>query len=186
MGKNVTETNPFASAPIDKTVAPLAEGDFPLATLWQRFLGNLLDSVLILIVMFIPYGGLLIAYGFFIDPSYLESESYQPRHMQDFLVESTLGIICVSATFLALNGYLLAKHGQTIGKVVMKTRMVGDDNQLVPLKRVFLMRYLWLWIVAYLGIIGNVIFLINSLAILGDERKCGHDMVASTKVISLR
>lgn len=181
----MSEANPYKSSDILEKQAPLASGFFPLATRWQRFVGNFVDSILMILVAIVPYTGLLIAYGMFVDPSYLESDSIGPRHMQDFVVETVLVLICISGAFLALNGYLLTKRGQTIGKLLVKTRMVGDDDQLVPLGRVFLMRYLWLWIISMVPF-GGLFALINAAAIFGDDRKCVHDKVASTKVISIR
>ncbi|QEG21823.1 RDD family protein [Mariniblastus fucicola] len=182
----MSELNPYAPAPVDQTKTPLAVSELPLATLWQRFAGNFIDSILLLLVMMVPYFVLIMVYGILVDPSYFETASLEPRHLQDFVAETVLMLISLTAAFFLLNGYLLAKQGQTIGKLAMKTRILGDDNQLVPLGRLFLMRYLWLWLITIIPVIGGLIGLVNAVSIFGADRKCLHDKVASTKVISLR
>lgn len=89
------------------------------------------------------------------------------------------------AVFLTLNGYLLAKHGQTIGKRLVKTRIVSiHDDRILPLAKVISLRYLPLWIVGWIPIVGSVASLVDPLFIFRADKRCVHDHIAGTKVIN--
>jgi uncharacterized RDD family membrane protein YckC len=87
--------------------------------------------------------------------------------------------------FLAFNGYLLAKHGQTIGKRLVRTRIVSiKDDSILPFGRVVGLRYLPLWIIGQVPLLGPLISLIDSLFIFRKDRRCLHDHLAGTRVVT--
>jgi len=176
--------NPYAPGrPENQTATPLSAGDFPLATLWDRFAANFVDAILLILLSMVPYFAMIIAYGVFVDPSYLDATI--ARDSKEYLMESGFMLVSMSGAFLLLNAYLIAKRGQTIGKYLLKTQMVGDDGHLVSWERIFLNRYALFWVLSCIPII-QIIGFIDPLAVFGAERKCLHDRVARTKVISLR
>ena len=95
--------------------------------------------------------------------------------------------------FLLLNGYLLAKRGQTIGKMLTKIQIVSaEDGGLLSFLRVYAYRYLWLLpllIVVLLipgdrdNLLVSVAVLVDSVLIFGSERRCLHDRIAGSKVV---
>lgn len=85
--------------------------------------------------------------------------------------------------FLALNGYLLSKKGQTIGKVVVKTRIVDMNGNVPNLGKLFVLRYLVPGLVVQLPIIGGVAAGVNALFIFSKEQRCIHDYIAGTWVV---
>ena len=85
--------------------------------------------------------------------------------------------------YLILNGYLLYKKGQTIGKVIVKTRIVDFEDKVPNFGRLLIFRYFILGIVAHIPILGNIFVLVNVLFIFGKERRCIHDYMAGTLVI---
>lgn len=85
--------------------------------------------------------------------------------------------------FLALNGYLLSKKGQTIGKVVVKTRIVDINGDVPNLGKLFVLRYLVPALVVQLPIVGGIAGFANALFIFGAERRCVHDYIAGTWVV---
>jgi uncharacterized RDD family membrane protein YckC len=101
------------------------------------------------------------------------------------------------AVFTAMQGYLLATRGQTIGKWLVGTRIVRADNDEVPtLARTLGLRYGTLAIgpVATLaalilnGAILNVFIvfgLIDLAFIVRRDRRCLHDLIARTKVVAV-
>ena len=91
----------------------------------------------------------------------------------------------ISLVFLTVNAYLLANRGQTIGKFVMKTQIVSDGGELVPLMPLFLKRYLLIWFIGSLPFVGRLFSLADALVIFRDNRKCLHDEFAGTKVIRM-
>ncbi|HVK55926.1 MAG TPA: RDD family protein [Burkholderiales bacterium] len=85
--------------------------------------------------------------------------------------------------FLVVNGYLLHKNGQTIGKRLLGIKIVRTDGEAADLPRILLFRY-------GPGILANVIPFINllyplvdSLLIFRESRKCLHDNIADTIVV---
>lgn len=95
-----------------------------------------------------------------------------------------MGLIGI-VVFVVLNGYLLAKRGQTIGKLLVGTRIVSvDGGQILPFLKVFGLRYLPISIVAQIPLIGNLLAIVNVLFIFRDDRRCIHDLIAGTKVVN--
>ncbi len=160
----------FGQGNIDSPPGPM------LATRLQRFLGALVDGIILFPLSFVAGMGLgLILTGIGFDPS---SPAF-------FVAVSVLGFFLNIAIFLGINGYLLATRGQTIGKVVLNTRIVSDENGgLVPMGPLYVKRYLPIQILGAIPFVGIVV-LIDALAIFRENHKCIHDDIAGTKVIQI-
>ena len=101
----------------------------------------------------------------------------------DLLKLSLVGMI----VFLLLHGYLLHNYGQTIGKRLVGTRIVSaTDNQIVPLGKIFALRFVPMQLISIVPVVGTIIPLIDVLFIFRDDRRCLHDLIAGTKVIKAR
>ena len=87
------------------------------------------------------------------------------------------------AVFLALNGYLLLKRGQTIGKVAVKTRIVDLNGNIPHFGKLLVLRYLIIGLLAEIPIIGSLACLVDALFIFGKESRCLHDYIAGTRVV---
>ena len=77
---------------------------------------------------------------------------------------------------------ILVRDGQTIGKKVMKIRIVDYTGGDIPSwKQILLMRYV------VNGLLKQIPFyaLADALLIFGDEKRCIHDHLAGTKVIEV-
>jgi uncharacterized RDD family membrane protein YckC len=142
-----------------------------LASRWHRLGGALLD-VLIMMIITVP---VMMATGIF-------SQISQGRQMS--IAQGVFFLIFGFVVFLILHGYLLSKHGQTIGKRVMGTRIVDLNGEIVPLAKVFLLRYFVIGVIAQIPIIGNLLGLVNALFIFGKNKRCIHDLIAGTKVVN--
>ncbi len=179
----MSNVNPYASSGTGSDKTPLASmPDSRLASRWHRLAASLVDSAILLVAALVPTAIVMIGYGVLIDPSYLEAS--EPSIIETVMV-SVLFVLCMAVAFLAFNGYLLMNRGQTIGKYLLKIQMVGDDGELVSLSRIFMMRYLLFWIFSMFPIL-SYISIFDCLMIFGEQKKCLHDRVAGTKVISLR
>lgn len=102
----------------------------------------------------------------------------------------------------AAQGALIARRGQSLGKVALRLRIVLEDGRTAGLLRGFVLRTLPFWaVVLAVGqalpdippdlrdiVIGMVqaLLVINVALILGAGRRCGHDLLAGTRVIKLR
>jgi uncharacterized RDD family membrane protein YckC len=79
----------------------------------------------------------------------------------NFLSTLGIGVLGLIVTLL-LNGYLLHTSGQTIGKRLVGTRLVGtrivsfDDNRILPLWKVFTLRYLPISVASQVPLVGSI------------------------------
>ncbi len=100
------------------------------------------------------------------------------------------------AALLALNGWMLASRGQSIGKRLLGIQIVSCvDKGLLPFGRVVLIRSLWLTPLALvsvflpvqaksiMGFVIGAVSLIDSLLIFGSDRRCLHDRLAGSMVV---
>ena len=158
-------------APPKAEVADLSEGDAELASLGLRLGGAIIDGIISWVVMF----PLMFVTGFW------SSAMAGAVNFGAQLTLSAVGIL----VFFALNGYLLAKGGQTIGKRLVGTRIVSvTDGQILPLVRVASLRYLPIWVIALVPFVGNLIALVDILFIFREDRRCLHDHIAGTRVVN--
>ena len=87
--------------------------------------------------------------------------------------------------FILVNGYLLAKRGQTVGKKLVGTRIVRAENEeLLSLGHLFGLRYLPICFMAKIPVVGGIFSLVDCPFIFRKEKCCIHDLIAGTKVIN--
>ena len=87
------------------------------------------------------------------------------------------------AVYLALNGYLLGKYGQSIGKRLVGIRIVdAESRNLVPLSKLFPVRVLIPNAAYSLPSWGAPLMLADMLVIFGQARRCVHDYLCGTVV----
>ena len=88
--------------------------------------------------------------------------------------------------FLLLHGYSLHYYGQTLGKKLLKIAIVSFDNdRILPISRLIVLRYLPIWVVSLIPILANIIPVIDALFIFRQDKRCIHDLIAGTKVIDV-
>jgi len=169
-----TSASPSYASP---STAPGAE----LAGRGERFLAQLLDSVIGLTVC-LP-GGIMI--GIAAARAGLSSGS----GLSNLATAAGFGagLLVLATALLALFAvqlWMLVTRGQTIGKRVLGVRIVSFGDETNPgFVKVFLLRAVvpaLLGAVPYLGI---VFTLTDYCFIFRDDRRCLHDLIASTKVI---
>jgi uncharacterized RDD family membrane protein YckC len=157
-------------APPAAPVGDVGEASPELASLGLRLGGAVLDG-LILVVIAVP---LIFAFGL-IDVS-------APR--EPTFADGVISTLISLVVFVVLNGYLLSKHGQTIGKRLVGTRIVSvADGSILPLQKIIVLRYLLISLFSIVPYVGNVVGLVNVLFIFRDDRRCLHDLIAGTKVV---
>ena len=145
-----------------------------LASRWKRLGGALLDALITLAINF----PVMFAAGIF--AQIVEGKTMTTGQIIFFFF---FGL----AVFLAVNGYLLARHGQTVGKRIVGTRIVDKDSgQILPLGKVFALRYLPLSIVSQIPVLGGLLCSLDPLFIFREDKRCVHDLIAGTKVVDVR
>jgi len=109
-----------------------------------------------------------------------------PAKMQDFNLDESMQLFIIGQVlFLLVQGYLLHNQGQTIGKKLLKIRIVSLDDELLGIGKLYFVRYLTFSLIAQIPIIGALISMVNVLFIFGQDRRCLHDRLAGTKVIEV-
>jgi uncharacterized RDD family membrane protein YckC len=95
------------------------------------------------------------------------------------IVNTIIGFII----FLVLHGYLLATRGQTIGKALLKVRIVRSDGSQASLPRLIGLRYLPTMAISMIPLLGGLYALLDCLLIFRESRRCLHDNIADTIVV---
>jgi len=99
------------------------------------------------------------------------------------LTEFSVAVLEGLIIHLILNGYLLHKYGQSIGKKILGIKIVGLDGRILSLPAVVLKRHLAMSLAISIPIVGIYIGFVDNLAILGPNKRCIHDLIAGTKVV---
>ena len=98
---------------------------------------------------------------------------------------STAGSIWFLIIFMAINSYLLVTKGQTLGKLALGIRIVdAASNGAATAVKLLGLRYVLVMLVAVIPFIGGLLGLIDFLFIFREDRRCVHDLIAGTKVVS--
>lgn len=167
MSDTQTESARFAP-PRARIDEPAATGPV-LAGRWARLGAALIDTALAL--------GILWAAS-----SVLPWNPFDPTAQQD-LPRQWLNLAAGFALFLLMHGYLLLRHGQTIGKRLLGLRIVQRNGQPATALRLVGIRYGSGFVATAIPMVGVVYALIDSLFIFNAQRRCLHDLLAGTIVV---
>lgn len=141
-----------------------------IATRGDRFVATIIDGVILL----------LLSAPFF----YFIGVWDTPTEGAPFpIVKLLLTALSGFTIYMVVNGWLLAKHGQTVGKRYVKIKIVSITGEQVSLQRILLARLLPIQLMSFIPVIGNIITLIDVLFIFRKDRRCIHDLIAGTKVV---
>jgi uncharacterized RDD family membrane protein YckC len=104
--------------------------------------------------------------------------------------EGSIGFILMNAIvglviYLLINGYFLAKDGQSVGKKVLGIKIVRTDGSKADFARIVLRRLLPVQVVSNIPMIGPLLALVDVLLIFRASKKCVHDDIADTVVIRI-
>ena len=142
----------------------------PLASRWARLGGAIIDGLI----------GMAIAFPVMFMTGFWDRAMAQTVSVLETVLLGVFGFVM----FAVLHGYFLAKHGQTIGKKLVGTRIVSSDSdRILPLWKVLFVRYLPISVVANIPPIGGLLVIIDDLFIFRKDKRCVHDLIAGSKVI---
>jgi len=145
-----------------------------LASRWQRLGASLVD-VLVALAVVIPIVAVMYGTGGL-------QEIAQNGKLS--IGQNLFGSLFGFGAFLAINGSLLAKHGQTVGKRAVGIRIVScKSGKLVPLSKIIFLRMLPFFLISKIPVLGKILPLLDILFIFGAEKRCIHDMIAGTVVL---
>ncbi len=164
--------NPYA--PPQSNIVPAGNPDEVqrLASPWQRLGASLLDTLIVMVV-FLP---IMWLSGYFTRTMERAGKggSWDP--------EQLLWAVIGFAIMLALNWSHLGR-GQTIGKGIVKLRIVRKNGAPAERSHIILKRILPLQLIAQVPLLGALICFIDSLCIFRSQHNTLHDDIADTKVI---
>jgi len=141
-----------------------------LASRWQRLAGAIIDGIIGFAVA-LP---MMFMLGIF---EYTRKGVSPPFQLT--LVSAVIGFV----VFALVHGYFLNKSGQTIGKKVLGTKIVGMDDRQLGIQAILLKRYLPITVVSMIPVLGGLLSLVDILFIFGKEKRCVHDYIAGSKVV---
>jgi uncharacterized RDD family membrane protein YckC len=141
-----------------------------LATRTSRVAASLIDLV-ILMALFFP---ILFITG------WLEKNMAG----EEISIWQTLLLSAISiGIFLIVNYKLLKNNGQTIGKKILKIRIVANEGGHAEVMNHLLKRYAVYFLPNQIPYFGTLFQLINICFIFREDKRCLHDIIAGTKVI---
>lgn len=175
------ETNPYAAPGAVVEDAPTwgaGELEGRKATRWQRWWGAFVDSLIVGIGAWPLSMWWATHYGI--------NHAASERLLANLPFTGSTAMVVCSALLLvviAINLSLLSRNGQTIGKRAVGTKIVRTDGSPVELWRVVVMRWLPLFAVRWIPLVGGLAGLADALVIFGSNKRCIHDYIADTIVI---
>ena len=141
--------------------------------------GSRIGAVIIDSIIIIPaFIGIAMITGFW-DEIFPRLANGIPLSLKENLIMFLVG----QSVFLMLNGSFLANYGQTIGKKLMKIKIVDMEGNNLGLIKLYSLRYLAFSLLSQIPVAGGLISLLNILFVFGKERRCLHDRLAGTQVI---
>ena len=149
--------------------------NFATAPLIARFMGNLVDSLVILVIGF--------ATSFASDPLIRLAVS-RAGEVSSGLWAALLNTPFVYLVFVLVNAPLLQRSGQTIGKMIVKTKIVTVDGRKPSMRALIVRRYGFMILIS--SIFRAILVIPDALLILRSDRRCLHDLIAGTKVVILK
>jgi len=168
------EHNPYAASSV-----PLvdSERDAVLAGRGERLAAALIDGLIAMAILFpaMYFGG----YWAMAFEAGMRGEQV-PLLTQ--IIWAGIGFV----VFVLVQGYPLHRTAQTWGKRVLGIRIVGLQGEQPTLIHLLTARYLPVHVVSQLPILNIVANLVNVLLIFRNDRRCGHDLIAKTRVVKAR
>jgi len=164
------EQNPYRSP--TAVVADVAGEE--LASRWVRLGAAIIDAIIMLVIL-MP----IMYFGGYWRSAMDAAAAGQTVGLGTTLLWGAVGFI----VFLVVQGVPLNATGQTWGKRITGIKIVDLAGNKPPIGRLIGLRYLPVGIASNIPFIGAIISIVNVLLIFRGDRRCGHDLIAGTKVV---
>ena len=144
-----------------------------LASRWSRFWAVFIDSLIAItytipVLWYTDFGDRIMSSGVW------------------FPLESFLFMIYGWVMYILFHGYLLHTKGQTIGKYIFDIAIVDTSGHYLGLPQLFTKRFLPIAIATFIPLVGNYVAIIDGLFIFRKDKRCIHDLIAGTQVITVK
>lgn len=167
----MNEHNPYRGP--DSNVAEVSGGD-ELAGRGTR-LGAAIIDLIIMLVILMP----LMFMGGYWETAMAAAQAGEQVGLGTTLLWALVGFV----VFVVVQGFPLNASGQTWGKKMLNIKIVDLDGNKPPLGRLLGLRYLPIQVVGNIPLLGPLLGLVNVLLIFRNDRRCGHDLIAGTRVV---
>jgi uncharacterized RDD family membrane protein YckC len=162
--------NPYAAPAVEVVAPQRASHEFRLATRGQRLVAAIIDWATFLPMML---------------PMWLMGGDREPT---DWDSDGMLAMAMSGFVWLAIaivHGYLLVTEGASIGKKLLRIRIVTTEGERVNTAKLLILRTALPFLAsgACCCGAGPIVTFVDALFIFGSERRCLHDLLAGTIVI---
>lgn len=166
---DTTQDNRFA--PPRAAVADVHDEEAATAVLASRAarLGAGLVDMLVCLVIY--FAVLLPLYGL---------NAFRP----EFHARIRPGLAIYYVLTYAMEAWLLYQFSQSVGKLAIGLRIVRPDGSRATFGRTFVLRTLVIGALAFIPWIGMLLVLLDCIFIFGPSRRCVHDYLADTIVVT--
>lgn len=164
------EQNPYRS-PNAVIAEPAGE---ELASRWVRLGAAFIDGIIMLVIL-MP----IMYFGGYWRAATEAAAAGQQVGLGTTLLWGAVGFI----VFLVVQGVPLNATGQTWGKRITGIKIVDLAGNKPPLGKLIGLRYLPIGVASNIPFIGPIISIVNVLLIFRADRRCGHDLIAGTRVV---
>lgn len=168
----MTDFNPY-EAPTSVVDDPSVGEYQELADRGSRLAAKILDGL-------IGIGGIGIMAAIMIPVALTQGESATKTR---FIIMVVLLGVALTLGVLAWNLTWLYRYGQTIGKRIVKIKIVRSDGDRASLGRILGLRIILVTILESIPFLGGLFSLVNVCFIFRDDRRCIHDLMADTVVV---
>lgn len=126
--------------------------------------------------------GLLVGLGFLILYAVSSINLWAPQRSSPTAFWTGYGLVMLG--FFVIQAWLLHTRSQTLGKMVTNIRIVRQDGSRAGVVRLVGLRLLPMYLIGLVPFVGALLSLVDSLLIFRDSRRCLHDVIADTIVVS--
>jgi uncharacterized RDD family membrane protein YckC len=164
----MSDFNPYQAPSSD--VAALSDPQALFAGRGQRLAAAIIDGIISLLLV-VP---IMLALGTF---DYTQAGEEPP-----FML-TLIATVFAFVIFAAVHFVLLRRHGQTIGKWLLKIRIADMNGDKPDIGTILFRRYLPVSVVGLIPVVGQFLPLVDVLFIFRKDRRCMHDHIAGTQVL---
>jgi len=165
------EQNPYRGP--DAAVAEFSSAD-ELAGRGTRLGAAIIDAIIMMVVV-MP----LMYVGGYWTTAMAAAAAGEQVGLGTTLMWAVIGLV----VFAIVQAFPLNASGQTWGKKALKIKIVDLQGGKPPLGRLLGLRYFPIQLVSNVPFIGPVLALVDVLMIFRNDRRCGHDLIAGTRVV---
>jgi uncharacterized RDD family membrane protein YckC len=165
------EQNPYRGP--DAAVAEFGSGD-ELAGRGARLGAAIIDGIIMAVIV-LP----MMFMGGYWAAATAAAQSGQQLGFGTQAMWAVIGFV----VFAIVQAFPLNASGQTWGKKALKIKIVDLQGGKPPLGRLLGLRYLPIQAVGLVPFVGWILQVVNVLLIFRNDRRCGHDLIAGTRVV---